>query len=85
MAAMTSTKPIRPALTSLKANVWQHFEFHEDDGRIDKPYTVCKVCGTQLKHFSNTINLRNHLVHYHPELGEKQRPVAEYNFPVWGQ
>ena len=46
MAATASTKPIRPAPTSLKATVWQHFEFHEVEGRIDKTYTVCKVCGT---------------------------------------
>ena len=77
MAAMASTKPIRPASTSLKATVWQHFQFHEVEGRIDKTYTVCKVCGTQLKYFGNTTNFRNHLARYHPELGEKQRSVAD--------
>ena len=48
MAAMASTRPIRLAPTSLKATVWQHFEFMKFGGRIDKTYTVCKVCGTQL-------------------------------------
>ena len=43
MAAMASTKPIGLAPTSLKATVWQHFEFREVEGRIDKTYTVCKV------------------------------------------
>ena len=76
MAAMASTKPIRPAPTSLKATVWQHFEFHEVKWRIDKTYTVCKVCGTQLKYLSYTTNLGNHLARYHPELGVKQRPIA---------
>ena len=74
---MASTKPIRPAPTSLKATVWKHFEFNDVNGRIDKTYTVCKVCGTQLKYFCNTTNFMNQLVRYHPELGEKQRPVAE--------
>ena len=77
MAAMASTKPIRPAPTSLKATVWQHFQFHEVKGRIDKTHTVCKVFGTQLKDFGNTTNLRNHLAWHHSELGEKQRPVAD--------
>ena len=27
--------------------------------------------------FGNTTNFRNHLTRYHPELGEKQRPVAD--------
>ena len=35
-----------------------------------RTYTVCMVCGTQLKYFDNTINLRKHL-------GEKQWPVAD--------
>ena len=35
------------------------------------------MCGTKLKYFGNTANLRNHLARYHPELGEKQRPVAD--------
>ena len=39
--------------------------------------TVCKVCRTQLQYFSNTTNLRNDLAWYHPELGEKQWPVAD--------
>ena len=85
MAAMASAKPIRPAPTSLKATVWQHFEFHEADGRIDKTFIVCKVCGTQLKYFSNTASLRNHLARYHPELGEKQRPVADASQRVMEQ
>ena len=46
MAAMASTKSVRLALTSLKVTVWQHFELHEVEWRIDKTYTVCKVCGT---------------------------------------
>ena len=77
MAAMASTKPIRSAPTSLKTTVWQHFEFYEVKGRIDKTYTVCNVCGTQLKNFGSTTHLRNHLVPYHPELGQKQRPVTD--------
>ena len=77
MAATASTKPIRPAPTSLKATVWQHFEFHEVKGWIDKTYTVCKLCGAQLKYFDNTTHLKNHLKWYHSELGEKQRPVAD--------
>ena len=44
MAAMASTKPIRLTLTSLKATVWQHFEFHEVEWRIDKTYALCKLC-----------------------------------------
>ena len=40
MAAMASTKPIILTPTSLKATVWQHFEFHEAERRIDKTYTV---------------------------------------------
>ena len=43
MAVMASTKPIRLAPTSLKATVWQHSEFHEVEGRIDKTFTVGKV------------------------------------------
>ena len=85
MAAMACTKPIRPAPTSLKATVWQHFEFHEVEVKTDKTYTVCKVCGTQLKDFGNTTNLRNHLARYHPELGEKQRPVAGASQRAIGQ
>ena len=53
MTAMASTKPVRLIPTSLKAAVWQHFEFHEVEGRIDKTYTVCKVSGTQLEYFGN--------------------------------
>ena len=68
---MAITKPIRPAQTSLKSTVLQHFEFHEV-----KTYTDCKVYETQLKYFGNTTNLRNHLVRYDPELGEKQLPVV---------
>ena len=48
MAAMASTKPIRLAPNSLKATVWQYFEFHEVEGRTDKTYTVRKVCGLNL-------------------------------------
>ena len=82
---MACTKPIRPAPTSLKATVWQHFEFHEVEVKTDKTYTVCKVCGTQLKDFGNTTNLRNFLARYHPELGEKQRPVAGASQRAIGQ
>ena len=57
--------------------VWQHIEFNEVEGRINKTYTACKICGTQLNYFGNTTNLRNHLARYHPELGEKQWPVAD--------
>ena len=53
---MASTKPVRLALTSLKATVWQYFKFHEVEGRIDKTYTVCKAYGTQLEYFGNTTN-----------------------------
>ena len=72
MAATASTKPIRPASTSLKATLWQHFVFHEVKWRIDKTYTVCKVCGTQLKYFSSTTYLRNHIAWYHLDLGEAE-------------
>ena len=48
MAAVTGTK-LKTGTDFLKATVWQHFEFREVEGRIDKTYTVCKVCGTQLK------------------------------------
>ena len=37
MAAMASTKPIRLAPTSLKATVWQHFEFHKVEGDLTRP------------------------------------------------
>ena len=77
MAAMASTKPVRPAPASLKATVWQHFEFNEVEGRLDKTYTVCKVHGTQFKYFGNSTNLRKHLARHHQELGESQRPVAD--------
>ena len=31
----------------------------------------------ELKYFGSTTNLRNYLARYHPELGEKQLPVAD--------
>lgn len=71
MAAMASDKPIRPAPASLKAAVWQHFGFYEVEGKMDKTYTVCKVCGSKIKYFGNTTNLRNHIDRFHAELGEK--------------
>ena len=68
---MARTKPVRPTPTSFKATVWQHFEFHEVERRIDQTYTVCTVCGNQLKYFGNTANLGDHLAQYHLEVEEK--------------
>ena len=73
---MASSNAIRPAPGTLKAAVWQHFGFYEVEGKLDKTYTVCKVCGTKIKYFGNTTNLRNHISRYHSELEEK-RPVPE--------
>ncbi|KAK0145706.1 Zinc finger BED domain-containing protein 1 [Merluccius polli] len=73
---MASSSAIRPAPGTLKAAVWQHFGFYEVKGKLDKTYTVCKVCGTKIKYFGNTTNLRNHISRYHTELEEK-RPVPE--------
>ena len=67
-----SSKPLRPAPASLKAPVWQHFGFYEVDGKLDKTYTVCKECRSLIKYFGNTTNLRNHILRFHSELGEKQ-------------
>ena len=53
MAAIASTKPARPAPTSLK--------LYGSILSSMKTYTVCKGSGTQLKFFGNTTNLRNHL------------------------
>lgn len=44
MAARASARPIGPA--SLKAA----FGFYEVEGKMDKNYTVCKVCGIQIKY-----------------------------------
>ena len=48
---MTRARLLRPAPASLKAAIWQHFGFYEVGGKMDKTYTVCKVCGIQIKYF----------------------------------
>ena len=77
LAAMASARPIQSAPASLKAAIWQHFGFYEVEGKMDKTYTVCKVCGIQIKYFRNTKNLRSHISRYHPELTEKREPVPD--------
>ena len=52
---MASSNAIRPAPGTLKAAVWQHFGFYEVEGKLDKTYTVCKVCGTKIKYFGVTL------------------------------
>jgi len=54
-----------------KSCIWQHFGFYEVDGKMDKTYTMWKVCRSQIKYFRNTTNLRNHISRYHSELGKK--------------
>ena len=77
MSAMESPRPIRPAPASLKTAVWQHFGFYENNGKLDKNYTICKVCRSQIKYFGNTTNLYNHISRHHPELGGKKGPVPD--------
>ena len=74
---MESPRPIRPAPASLKTAVWQHFGFYENNGKLDKTYTICKVCRSQIKYFGNTTNLYNHISRRHPELGGKKGPVPD--------
>ena len=73
MAAMASTKPIRPEPTC-KLMYGSISSSMKSRGELTRT-TVCKVRGTQ--HFSNMTNLRNHLAQYHPELGEKLWPVED--------
>ena len=86
-AAMASTKSIWPAPTSLKATVWQHFEFHEVQGRIDKTYTVCKVCGTQLKYSATKLiwetTLRNTIQRLERSSDLLQMPAREQSGRQW--
>ena len=77
MAAMESPRRIRPAPASLKAAIWQHFGFYEIDGKMDKTYTICKVCRSKIKYFGNTTNLHSHISRHHSELGGKKAPIPD--------
>ncbi|KAM3861959.1 E3 SUMO-protein ligase ZBED1-like [Diretmus argenteus] len=70
--------PIRPAPSSFKASVWQHFGFYEVEGKreLDKTHTICKLCRANKKYSGNTTNMRDHLARWHPELGEKNENTA---------
>ena len=59
----------------LTATVWKHFGFYERGNRTtDKTYAICKICKAKIKYLSNTTNMRQHLVRFHPEM-EKAPPV----------
>ncbi|XP_070400496.1 E3 SUMO-protein ligase ZBED1-like [Nothobranchius furzeri] len=52
----------------LTASVWKSFAFYEKANKtIDKSYAICKICKAKVKYLSNTTNMRQHLVRFHPE------------------
>ena len=63
--------PKEPPIISppgLNATVWKHFGFHEKANKtLDKTHTVCRICKTKIKYFSNTTNMKQHLERLHPE------------------
>ena len=48
-----------------KSQVWKHFGFYavEGDGplKLDKDYTICKICETAIKFTGGTTNQQNHI------------------------
>ena len=48
-----------------KSQVWKHFGFYavEGDGplKLDKEYTICKICETAIKFTGGTTNQQNHI------------------------
>ena len=71
MAAMARARLIRPAPAGFFESCCMV------EGKMDKTYSVCKVCEIQIKYFGNTKNLRSHISRYHPELTEKRGPVPD--------
>ncbi|KAK0137971.1 Zinc finger BED domain-containing protein 1 [Merluccius polli] len=60
----------------LTASVWQYFRFYQRANETtDKTYTICKICKAKIKYLSNTTNMRQHLVRFHPET-EKDPPTV---------
>ena len=45
--------------------VWKHFGFCKDGDVLIKLLAVCRICKRQVKQYSNTINLSNHLLRRH--------------------
>lgn len=78
MATASAASKERPILSppGLDATVWKYFGFYERANKTtDKTYAICKICKTKIKYLSNTTNMRQHLVRFHPET-EKDPPVV---------
>ena len=60
--------------------MWKHFGFYavEGDGprKLDKEYTICKICETAIKFTGDTINQQNHIDKKH---GTLVAPISALN------
>ena len=61
-----------------KSQVWKHFGFYAVEGngplKIDKEYTICKICETAIKFTGGTTNQLNHIDKKHGTFAAPNQP-----------
>ncbi|XP_061782353.1 uncharacterized protein [Nerophis lumbriciformis] len=69
---------IKDAPAKFKSKVWTHFGFYSVDGtKVDKNFTVCKMCLLQIPYTGGTTNMHSHLFRHHPDLAETTVPIPD--------
>jgi len=48
-----------------KSNVWKHFGFRKNAGKLDKSVALCKLCRAEIKYTGGTTNFATHLKRRH--------------------